>query len=179
MVQQNESALQIWSTQESQLAASTPPVEHKPCAQAAEAVHTPATQLWPDKQAVQADPPVPHAEAVVPVWQVPLESRHPVHALVTQTPPVHAWFAPHTAQVWPPAPHAAFAWPVWHTPLASTQPPQALPCKSMLTFAEATPFAMTSSEYVPEAKPDGTVTWVLTVALPVCTPMVEWLKVRA
>ena len=46
-----------------------------------------------------------------------------------------------------------------------------------VTGSEAIPLATTTSEYWPAGTSAGTVTFVLTVAEPVATPMVEWCEV--
>jgi len=43
-----------------------------------ELAQMPATQLWPPLQVAHVAPAVPHALAVVPCWQVPLESQQPL-----------------------------------------------------------------------------------------------------
>jgi hypothetical protein len=63
----------------------------------------------------------------------------------------------------------------------SEQGPMPVQAAAMVsaTAAEGMPFATTTMRYAPFASPAGRATCVLTTALPVATPIVEWLKVRA
>jgi len=111
--------------------ASQQPEAHVVALQTTGMTHAWAVQVWFPPQAEHAAPPVPQAADVVPSWQLPVASQHPVgHVVALQvTGVVHAW-AVHVCvpvqaeQLAPPLPQAVAAVPVWQVPVASQQPEQ-------------------------------------------------------
>jgi hypothetical protein len=72
--------------------------------------HVPARQVVAPVHTWQVTPAKPQAELLVPAWQAPVESTHPVHddthwLLVHCAVPVHVW------QVTPPVPQSALVVP--------------------------------------------------------------------
>jgi len=69
-----------------------------------------------------AAPPSPHAVWLLPGWQLPLASQHPVqvvalHSTSTHVPSGHCSPFAHCTQVTPPDPHAPALVPGMHAPL--------------------------------------------------------------
>jgi hypothetical protein len=52
--------------------------EQQPAQLALQPLHTPPVQLSPPGQGAQSAPPAPHAEPLVPGWQVPSLAQQPV-----------------------------------------------------------------------------------------------------
>ncbi len=85
-------------------------------------LHTPAVHESPGGQGRHAEPPVPHAEVLVPVSQLPVLSQQPMgHVMALQVTPWHepeTHVSPdgHTAHALPPVPHSVVTLPGSHRP---------------------------------------------------------------
>jgi hypothetical protein len=90
-----------------------------------------AVQVVGPPHAAQMVPEFPQALPVLPGWQAPVESQHPLKQFaplqafgITHTPPLQVWPAPHTTQLAPLFPHADVLVPPWQAPVESLQPLQ-------------------------------------------------------
>ncbi len=88
--------------------------------------HAPSEQVAPEPHVRQTSPSSPQAAVVVPGWQTPLPSQHPLQlsglqAVGWQTPPRHD-ASKHGVHWAPPPPHAFGSSPGWHAPFSSQHP---------------------------------------------------------
>jgi hypothetical protein len=92
-------------------------------------VHFPPEQESPDGHGKHADPPVPHADVLVPDSHLPALSQQPVGQLVElhvapwHEPVTHVSPTGHTEQDAPPVPHAPLTVPGWQVPSRRSQQP--------------------------------------------------------
>jgi hypothetical protein len=89
-------------------------------------VHAPLVQRWPVEQALHTPPPVPQLVVLIPLWQLPLESTHPLQdwlpasvAVPVHAPLVQRWPVEHALHTPPPVPQLVVLIPLWQFPLES------------------------------------------------------------